>query len=43
MRNRFGHLVDEEEHDGEELTVDVGWHPLDLRWTMKEMTNDEDS
>jgi hypothetical protein len=42
-RNRFGHFVDEEEHDREERTIDGGWHPRDPRWTVKETTDDGDS
>jgi hypothetical protein len=43
MGNRFGHLVDKEEHDREELTIDGGWCPHDPWGTVKEMTDDGDS
>jgi hypothetical protein len=36
-------LVDEGEHDGEELTVYGGWCPHDPRLTVKETADDRDS
>jgi hypothetical protein len=43
IRNTFIHLVDEEEHDGEELTIYGGWRLHDPWSTAKEMTDDGDS
>jgi hypothetical protein len=32
MRRWFRHLVGDEKHNGEELTVDGGWRSHDLTW-----------
>jgi hypothetical protein len=43
IRNRFGHLVDKEKHDGEELTIYGGWRLRDPQSTVKETADDVDS
>jgi hypothetical protein len=43
MRNQFGHLVSEEKHNREELTIDCGRRSCDPRCTVKEVDNDGDS
>jgi hypothetical protein len=40
MRRWFGHLVDDENHDGEELTIDGRWHSCVLAWTAEEVAHD---
>jgi hypothetical protein len=40
VRNRFGHLVGDEKHDGEELTVDGSQRSCDLLRMAEEMTDD---
>jgi hypothetical protein len=32
LRNRFGHLVDEEKHDGEKLNIDGGRPMMLIPW-----------
>jgi hypothetical protein len=39
MRRWFGHLVDDENHDGEELTIDGRWHSCVLAWTAEEVAH----
>jgi hypothetical protein len=40
VRNRFGHLVGDEKHDGEELTVDGSRRSCHLMRMAEEMTDD---
>jgi hypothetical protein len=40
VRNRFGHLVSDEKHNGEELTVDGRRHLHDPMRMAKEMADD---
>jgi hypothetical protein len=43
MRSQFGHLVGDEKHDGEELTVDGGRCSRDPTWRLEVTTDDGDS
>jgi hypothetical protein len=40
VRNQFGHLVGDEKHNGEEITIDGGRRSHDLMRTAEETTND---
>jgi hypothetical protein len=40
VRNQFGHLVGDEKHNGEEITIDGGRRSHDLMRTAEETAND---
>jgi hypothetical protein len=43
MRSRFGHLVGEEKHNGEELTIDGGRRSRDPMWRVEEVADDDET
>jgi hypothetical protein len=43
MRSRFGLLVSDEKHDGEELTVDGERHSRDPTWRVEEVADDDET